>query len=107
MIHPLCKYSNAAKLRAQLNKQFFLLFQGRASRLDDCMFCVYFILPDRQGVQEHSTIDRLQENLALTLKTSIECKRSGPEKRWGPILLPSRINKEKKIAQQYNPPAFP
>ncbi|XP_075896106.1 nuclear receptor subfamily 1 group I member 2 isoform X2 [Nelusetta ayraudi] len=36
--------------------------------------------PDRQGVQGYSAIDRLHENLALTLKTSIECKRSGPEK---------------------------
>ncbi|XP_056244513.1 nuclear receptor subfamily 1 group I member 2 isoform X1 [Seriola aureovittata] len=36
--------------------------------------------PDRPGVQQHSVIDELQENLALTLKTWIDCKRTGPEK---------------------------
>ncbi|XP_023271597.1 nuclear receptor subfamily 1 group I member 2 [Seriola lalandi dorsalis] len=36
--------------------------------------------PDRSGVQQHSVIDELQENLALTLKTWIDCKRTGPEK---------------------------
>ncbi|XP_059199057.1 nuclear receptor subfamily 1 group I member 2 isoform X2 [Centropristis striata] len=36
--------------------------------------------PDRPGVQQHSVIDELHENLALTLKTWIDCKRTGPEK---------------------------
>lgn len=69
--------------------------------------CVYFILPDRQGVQGYSAIDRLHENLALTLKTSIECKRSGPEKRWALISPCSRIGKKKKtLAQRCNLPVF-
>ncbi|XP_038163949.1 nuclear receptor subfamily 1 group I member 2 isoform X1 [Cyprinodon tularosa] len=36
--------------------------------------------PDRQGVQQHATIDRVRENLALTLKTWIDCKKTGPKK---------------------------
>ncbi|XP_070832203.1 nuclear receptor subfamily 1 group I member 2 [Chaetodon trifascialis] len=36
--------------------------------------------PDRPGVQQHAVIDELRENLALTLKTWIDCKRTGPEK---------------------------
>lgn len=87
MIHPLCKYSNPAKLQAWLNKRFFV----RVAWLRMSACCVYFILPDRQGVQGYSGIDRLHENLALTLKTSIECKRSGPEKRWALISPCSRI----------------
>ncbi|XP_070770398.1 nuclear receptor subfamily 1 group I member 2 isoform X2 [Enoplosus armatus] len=39
-----------------------------------------FNLSDRPGVQQHSVIDELHENLALTLKTWIDCKRTGPEK---------------------------
>ncbi|KAM8749432.1 nuclear receptor subfamily 1 group I member 2 isoform 3-T3 [Acanthopagrus schlegelii] len=34
----------------------------------------------RPGVQQHSVIDKLHENLGLTLKTWIDCKRRGPEK---------------------------
>ncbi|XP_056891807.1 nuclear receptor subfamily 1 group I member 2 isoform X1 [Takifugu flavidus] len=36
--------------------------------------------PDRPGVQQHSVIDKIHENLALALKTRIELKRTGPEK---------------------------
>ncbi|XP_053185022.1 nuclear receptor subfamily 1 group I member 2 [Scomber japonicus] len=36
--------------------------------------------PDRPGVQQHSVIDEVHENLALTLKTWIDCKRTGPGK---------------------------
>lgn len=36
--------------------------------------------PDRPGVQQHSLIDELHEKVALTLKTWIDCKRTGPEK---------------------------
>ncbi|XP_029315000.1 nuclear receptor subfamily 1 group I member 2 isoform X2 [Cottoperca gobio] len=36
--------------------------------------------PDRPGVQQHRVIDELHENLALTLKSWIDCKRTGPEK---------------------------
>lgn len=95
MIHPLCKYSNPAKLQVRLNKYFFFV---RVAWLRMSACCVYFILPDRQGVQGYSAIDRLHENLALTLKTSIECQRSGPEKRWALISPRSRIGKKKHLA---------
>ncbi|XP_075959372.1 nuclear receptor subfamily 1 group I member 2 [Anarhichas minor] len=36
--------------------------------------------PDRPGVQQHGVIDKLHENTALTLKTWIDFKRTGPEK---------------------------
>ncbi|XP_037646329.1 nuclear receptor subfamily 1 group I member 2 [Sebastes umbrosus] len=36
--------------------------------------------PDRPGVEQHAVIDELHENLALTLKTWIDCKRTGPAK---------------------------
>lgn len=42
---------------------------------------VCFKLSDRSGVQEHGVIDRIHENMALTLKTRIDSKRTGPEKR--------------------------
>ncbi|XP_075335589.1 nuclear receptor subfamily 1 group I member 2 isoform X2 [Odontesthes bonariensis] len=44
--------------------------------------------PDRPGVQQHSVIDRIHENLALTLKTWIDCKRTGPKKH---LLYPKVI----------------
>ncbi|XP_030613238.1 nuclear receptor subfamily 1 group I member 2 [Archocentrus centrarchus] len=44
--------------------------------------------PDRPGVQEYSVIDKVHENLALTLKTWIDCKRTGPEKH---LLYPKVI----------------
>lgn len=37
--------------------------------------------PDRPGVQQHSVVDKIHENLALALKTRIESKRTGPEKQ--------------------------
>ncbi|XP_054471010.1 nuclear receptor subfamily 1 group I member 2 isoform X2 [Anoplopoma fimbria] len=36
--------------------------------------------PDRPGVQQHSVIDALHENMALTLKTWIDLQRTGQEK---------------------------
>ncbi|XP_028249365.1 nuclear receptor subfamily 1 group I member 2 [Parambassis ranga] len=44
--------------------------------------------PDRPGVQNHSLIDKVHEYLALTLKTWIDCKRTGPEKH---LLFPKVI----------------
>ncbi|XP_047225728.1 nuclear receptor subfamily 1 group I member 2 isoform X3 [Girardinichthys multiradiatus] len=44
--------------------------------------------PDRPGVQQHAAIDRVHENLALTLKTWIDCKKKGPNKR---LLYPKMI----------------
>nr|XP_004551432.1 nuclear receptor subfamily 1 group I member 2 [Maylandia zebra] len=44
--------------------------------------------PDRPGVQQHSLIDKVHENLALTLKTWIDCRRTGPEKH---LLYPKVI----------------
>uniref|UniRef100_A0A3P8RKY1 Nuclear receptor subfamily 1, group I, member 2 n=1 Tax=Amphiprion percula TaxID=161767 RepID=A0A3P8RKY1_AMPPE len=44
--------------------------------------------PDRPGVQQHSVIDKVHENLALTLKTYIDCKRTGPKKH---LLYPKVI----------------
>ncbi|KAM6934029.1 nuclear receptor subfamily 1 group I member 2 [Xenentodon cancila] len=44
--------------------------------------------PDRPGVQQHSVIDKIHENLALTLKTWIDCRRTGPDKH---LLYPKVI----------------
>ncbi|KAM8749434.1 nuclear receptor subfamily 1 group I member 2 isoform 5-T5 [Acanthopagrus schlegelii] len=44
------------------------------------IYCIDDAVRDRPGVQQHSVIDKLHENLGLTLKTWIDCKRRGPEK---------------------------
>lgn len=36
---------------------------------------------DRPGLQQRGVIDELQENLALTLQTWIDCKRTAPDKQ--------------------------
>ncbi|MEQ2198765.1 hypothetical protein XENOCAPTIV_017928 [Xenoophorus captivus] len=46
------------------------------------------IEPYRPGVQQHAAIDRVHENLALTLKTWIDGKKKGPNKR---LLYPKMI----------------
>ncbi|XP_029314999.1 nuclear receptor subfamily 1 group I member 2 isoform X1 [Cottoperca gobio] len=43
-------------------------------------YCIDDAVRDRPGVQQHRVIDELHENLALTLKSWIDCKRTGPEK---------------------------
>lgn len=40
-----------------------------------------FVCSDRPGVTQHREVDELQERFALTLKTYISAKRSGPEKQ--------------------------
>ncbi|XP_067373450.1 nuclear receptor subfamily 1 group I member 2 [Channa argus] len=45
--------------------------------------------PDRPGVQQHSVIGELQERVALTLKTLIDCKRTYPDKH---LLFPKVIS---------------
>ncbi|XP_028991924.1 nuclear receptor subfamily 1 group I member 2 isoform X2 [Betta splendens] len=44
--------------------------------------------PDRPGVQHRDVVDELQENLALTLKAWIDCKRTDPDKH---LLFPRLI----------------
>uniref|UniRef100_A0A1A7XGC3 Nuclear receptor subfamily 1, group I, member 2 n=1 Tax=Iconisemion striatum TaxID=60296 RepID=A0A1A7XGC3_9TELE len=44
--------------------------------------------PDRPGVQQHSAIDRVHEDLALALQTWIQCKRTDPTKH---LLYPKII----------------
>ncbi|XP_041857486.1 nuclear receptor subfamily 1 group I member 2 [Melanotaenia boesemani] len=58
--------------------------------------------PDRPGVQQHGVIDRVHENLALTLKTWIDCKRTGPDKH---LLFPKVIacfTEMRTIAEEYS-----
>ncbi|XP_037542107.1 nuclear receptor subfamily 1 group I member 2 [Nematolebias whitei] len=45
--------------------------------------------PDRPGVQQRSVIDKVHEELALTLKMWIDCKRTGPKKH---LLYPKVIS---------------
>lgn len=51
-----------------------------------------FNLSDRPGVQQHSVIDVLHENLAMTLKSWIDCKRTGSEKQWVKYQLPLSVH---------------
>ncbi|XP_078142067.1 nuclear receptor subfamily 1 group I member 2 [Centroberyx gerrardi] len=44
------------------------------------MQAISLFSPDRPGVQHHSVIDELHENLALLLKSCIDRKRAGPER---------------------------
>ncbi|XP_044072735.1 nuclear receptor subfamily 1 group I member 2 isoform X2 [Siniperca chuatsi] len=62
--------------------RFNMVFNAKTS-IWECghiTYCIDDAVRDRQGVQQHSMIDELHENLALTLKTWIDCKRTGPKK---------------------------
>ncbi|KAL4656998.1 nuclear receptor subfamily 1 group I member 2-like isoform X1 [Arapaima gigas] len=56
----------------------------RRLHLDDpeyvLMQAIALFSPDRPGVTDHTTVDRLQEMTAITLQTYIETKRTSPDK---------------------------
>uniref|UniRef100_H3C155 Nuclear receptor subfamily 1, group I, member 2 n=1 Tax=Tetraodon nigroviridis TaxID=99883 RepID=H3C155_TETNG len=58
--------------------------------------------PDRSGVQEHGVIDRIHENMALTLKTRIDSKRTGPEKRMLYPKVLACLTEMRTLTQEYS-----
>ncbi|CAG05861.1 unnamed protein product, partial [Tetraodon nigroviridis] len=63
---------------------------------------VCFKLSDRSGVQEHGVIDRIHENMALTLKTRIDSKRTGPEKRMLYPKVLACLTEMRTLTQEYS-----
>lgn len=57
-------------------------------------------------MQQHSVIDKLHENLGLTLKTWIDCKRTGPEKQWVRYQAPLSVYSVWNLSQ-IEPPLLP
>ncbi|XP_051259450.1 nuclear receptor subfamily 1 group I member 2 isoform X1 [Dicentrarchus labrax] len=68
LLEPLLKFHHTLR-KLGLQEEEYVLMQAMS-----------LFSPDRPGVQQHSVIDELHENLAMTLKTWIDCKRTGPEK---------------------------
>ncbi|XP_030283636.1 nuclear receptor subfamily 1 group I member 2 isoform X2 [Sparus aurata] len=68
LLEPLLKFHHTLR-KLGLQEEEYVLMQALS-----------LFSPDRPGVQQHSVIDKLHENLGLTLKTWIDCKRTGPEK---------------------------
>ncbi|KAM9346821.1 nuclear receptor subfamily 1 group I member 2 [Symphorus nematophorus] len=68
LLEPLLKFHHTLR-KLGLQEEEYVLMQAMS-----------LFSPDRPGVQQHDVIDKLHEKLALTLKTWIDCKRTGPEK---------------------------
>ncbi|XP_049450729.1 nuclear receptor subfamily 1 group I member 2 isoform X1 [Epinephelus fuscoguttatus] len=68
LLEPLLRFHHTLR-KLGLQEEEYILMQAMS-----------LFSPDRPGVQQHSVIDQLHENLALTLKTWIDCRRTGPEK---------------------------
>ncbi|KAI3356326.1 hypothetical protein L3Q82_017548, partial [Scortum barcoo] len=68
LLEPLLKFHHTLR-NLGLQEEEYVLMQA-----------ISLFSPDRPGVQQHSMIDELHENLALALKTWIDSKRTGPEK---------------------------
>ncbi|XP_070694236.1 nuclear receptor subfamily 1 group I member 2 [Pempheris klunzingeri] len=68
LLEPLFKFHHTLR-KLGLQEEEYVLMQAMS-----------LFSPDRPDVQRHSVIDKLHENLAVTLKTWIDCKRTGPEK---------------------------
>ncbi|MCI4378723.1 hypothetical protein PGIGA_G00219120 [Pangasianodon gigas] len=69
LLDPLMKFHYTLR-RLHLHEEEYVLMQA-----------ISLFSPDRPGVTQHKVIDELQEIFALTLKTYISVKRSGPEKQ--------------------------
>ncbi|XP_040858936.1 nuclear receptor subfamily 1 group I member 2 [Ochotona curzoniae] len=67
---PLLKFHYMLK-KLQLHKEEYVLMQA-----------ISLFSPDRPGVVQHSMIDQLQEQFAITLKAYIECNRPQPTHRF-------------------------
>ncbi|KAK2839906.1 hypothetical protein Q5P01_013646 [Channa striata] len=76
LLEPLLKFHHTLR-KLDLQEEEYVLIQAMS-----------LFSPDRPGVQQHSVIDELQESLALTLKTWIDCKRTDPDKH---LLFPRLI----------------
>eukprot|EP00064_Thunnus_orientalis_P005956 superscaffoldBa00000600_g5970 len=68
LLEPLLKFHHTLR-KLGLQEEEYVLMQAMS-----------LFSPDRPGVQQHSMIDEVHENLALTLKTWIDCKRTGSGK---------------------------
>ncbi|CAN9497658.1 unnamed protein product [Ophioblennius macclurei] len=68
LLEPLLKLHHTLR-KLDLHEEEYVLIQAMS-----------LFSPDRPGVLQHRVVDRIQENLALTLKTWIDCKRTDPEK---------------------------
>ncbi|XP_045909864.1 nuclear receptor subfamily 1 group I member 2 [Micropterus dolomieu] len=68
LLEPLLKFHHTLR-KLGLQEEEYVLMQAMS-----------LFSPDRPGVQQHSVIDGLHENLAMTLKSWIDCKRTGSEK---------------------------
>ncbi|XP_058247788.1 nuclear receptor subfamily 1 group I member 2 isoform X2 [Hemibagrus wyckioides] len=69
LLDPLMKFHYTLR-KLHLNEEEYVLMQA-----------ISLFSPDRPGVTQHREVDELQERFALTLKTYISAKRSGPEKQ--------------------------
>ncbi|KAK3543484.1 hypothetical protein QTP70_023213, partial [Hemibagrus guttatus] len=69
LLDPLMKFHYTLR-KLHLNKEEYVLMQA-----------ISLFSPDRPGVTQHRVVDELQERFALTLKTYISMKRTGPEKQ--------------------------
>ncbi|XP_047455958.1 nuclear receptor subfamily 1 group I member 2 isoform X2 [Mugil cephalus] len=76
LLEPLLKFHHTLR-RLELQEEEYILMQAMS-----------LFSPDRPGVQQRGVIDKVQENLALTLKTWIDCKRTGSERH---LLYPKVI----------------
>ncbi|KAF7215676.1 nuclear receptor subfamily 1 group I member 2 isoform X1 [Nothobranchius furzeri] len=76
LLEPMLKFHQALR-KLDLQEEEYALIQAMS-----------LFSPDRPGVQQHSRIDRVREDLALTLQTWIQCKRTGPTKH---LLYPKMI----------------
>uniref|UniRef100_A0A3B5MLW5 Nuclear receptor subfamily 1, group I, member 2 n=1 Tax=Xiphophorus couchianus TaxID=32473 RepID=A0A3B5MLW5_9TELE len=76
LLEPLFKFHHNLR-KLDLQEEEYALIQA-----------ISLFSPDRPGVQHHAAIDRVQENLAETLKAWIDCKKKGPKKH---LLYPKMI----------------
>ncbi|KAM4730705.1 nuclear receptor subfamily 1 group I member 2 [Anableps anableps] len=76
LLEPLFKFHHNLR-KLDLQEEEYALIQA-----------ISLFSPDRPGVQQHAAIARVQENLAQTLKTWIDCKKTGPKKH---LLYPKMI----------------
>ncbi|XP_071332426.1 nuclear receptor subfamily 1 group I member 2 isoform X2 [Trachinotus anak] len=90
LLEPLFKFHHTLR-KLGLQEEEYVLMQAMS-----------LFSPDRPGVQQHSVIDELHENLALTLKTWIDCKRTGPERH---LLYPkvmSCLTEMRTMTEEYS-----
>ncbi|XP_013882593.1 nuclear receptor subfamily 1 group I member 2 isoform X2 [Austrofundulus limnaeus] len=77
LLDPMFKFHHALR-KLDLQEEEYALIQAMS-----------LFSPDRPGVKQHGAIDRVHEDLALTLKAWIDCKRTGAKKH---LLYPKVIS---------------